>query len=253
MVRLPILPQESECSFGLQQFMATNRSKRYRAAAEQLDRKKAYPLNDAVATLKKFPPTKFDQTVTVSFRLGVDPKQSDQMVRGTCPLPHGSGKNVRVLVFAEGSAATAATNAGAEYVGFADLIKKVQEGFQDFDVAVATPAAMAEVRKLGKVLGPRGLMPNPKTGTVTDDTAKAVQEVKAGRVEFKLDKNGNVAVPVGKFSFEEKALVENGHAVIEAVVKARPATAKGRYLEGMTLSATMSPGIPVDPSPYLSV
>lgn len=233
--------------------MATNRSKRYRAATEQLDRRKNYNLNDAVATLKKFPPTKFDQTVTVSFRLGVDPKQSDQMVRGTCPLPHGSGKNVRVLVFAEGPAATAAKNAGAEHVGFADLIKKVQEGFQDFDVAVATPAAMAEVRKLGKVLGPRGLMPNPKTGTVTDDTAKAVGEVKAGRVEFKLDKNGNVAVPVGKFSFEEQKLVENGTAVIDAVVKARPATAKGRYLESMTLSATMSPGIPVDPSPYLSV
>ena len=233
--------------------MATNRSKRYRAAAEQVDRSKPYPLNEAVATLKKFPPTKFDQTVTVSIRLGVDPKQSDQMVRGTCPLPHGSGKQVRVLVFAEGEAAKAAKNAGAEFVGFKDLIQKVQEGFQDFDVAVATPAAMAEVRKLGKVLGPRGLMPNPKTGTVTDDTAKAIQEVKAGRVEFKLDKNGNVAVPVGKFSFEEKALVENGHAVIEAVVRARPATAKGRFLEAMTLSATMSPGVRIDPSPYLSV
>ncbi len=234
-------------------FMAINRSKRYRAAAEQVDRKKPYNLSDAVATLKKFPPTKFDQTVTVSFRLGVDPKQSDQMVRGTCPLPHGSGKQVRVLVFAEGAAAKAAKEAGAEYVGFKDMIEKCQQGFQDFDVAVATPAAMAEVRKLGKVLGPRGLMPNPKTGTVTDDTAKAVQEVKAGRVEFKLDKNGNVAVPVGKFSFEEKALVENGNAVIEAVVRARPATAKGRYLEGMTLSATMSPGIHLDPSPYMSV
>jgi large subunit ribosomal protein L1 len=233
--------------------MATNRSKRYRAASEQLDRKKNYNLNDAVATLKKFPPTKFDQTVTVSFRLGVDPKQSDQMVRGTCPLPHGSGKNVRVLVFAEGAAAKAAQEAGAEYVGFKDLIQKVQEGFQDFDVAVATPTAMAEVRKLGKVLGPRGLMPNPKTGTVTDDTAKAVTEVKAGRVEFKLDKNGNVAVPVGKFSFDEQKLVENGTAVIDAVVKARPATAKGRFLEAMTLSATMSPGIPVDPSPYVTV
>jgi large subunit ribosomal protein L1 len=233
--------------------MSTNRSKRYRAAAEQLDRSKSYNLPDAVATLKKFPATKFDQTVTVSIRLGVDPKQSDQMVRGTCPLPHGSGKLVRVLVFAEGDAAKAAKAAGAEFVGFKDLIQKVQEGFQDFDVAVSTPAAMAEVRKLGKVLGPRGLMPNPKTGTVTDDTAKAVQEVKAGRVEFKLDKNGNVAVPVGKFSFEEKALVENGHAVIEAVVRARPATAKGRFLEGMTLSATMSPGIRVDPSPYLTV
>ena len=232
--------------------MQNKRSKRYRAAAEQVDRKKTYAINDAVATLKKFPPTKFDQTVTVSFRLGVDPKQSDQMVRGTCALPHGSGKTVRVLVFAEGAAAKAATEAGAEHVGFMDLIKKVQEGFQDFDVAVATPAAMAEVRKLGKVLGPRGLMPNPKAGTVADDTAKAVQEVKAGRVEFKLDKNGNVAVPVGKFSFEEQALVENSNAVIEAVVRARPATAKGRYVDAMTLSATMSPGVKLDPSPYLA-
>src|SRR3977135_842879 len=233
--------------------MQKNRSKRYRAAAEQVDRTKTYNLNDAVETLKKLPPTKFDQTVTLSLKLGVDPKQSDQMVRGTCPLPHGSGKQVRVLVFAQGQAAEAAKEAGAEYVGFEDLIKKCQEGFQDFDVAVATPAAMAEVRKLGKILGPRGLMPNPKTGTVTEDTAKAVQEVKAGRVEFKLDKNGNVAVPVGKFSFEEKALVENGTAVIEAVVRGRPATAKGRYVEGMTLSATMSPGIHVDPATYLSV
>ena len=245
--------QESNRSLGLQEIMPQNRSKRYRASAEQVDRKKSYNLNEAVATLKKFQPTKFDQTVTVSFRLGVDPKQSDQMVRGTCPLPHGSGKQVRVLVFAEGAAAKAAKDAGAEYVGFKELIQKVQDGFQDFDVAVATPAAMAEVRKLGKVLGPRGLMPNPKTGTVTEDTAKAVQEVKAGRVEFKLDKNGNVAVPVGKFSFAENQLVENGNAVIEAVVRARPATAKGRYLEAMTLSATMSPGVHIDPSPYLSV
>src|SRR5213593_799711 len=233
--------------------MQRNRSKRYRAAAQQIDRVKAFNLPEAVSTLKKFPPTKFDQTVTVSFRLGVDPKQSDQMVRGTCPLPHGSGKKVRVLVFAEGKAANDAKEAGAEFVGFKDLIQKVQEGFQDFDVAVATPAAMAEVRKLGKVLGPRGLMPNPKAGTVSEDTAKAVEEVKAGRVEFKLDKNGNVAVPVGKFSFEEKALVENANAVIEAVVRARPATAKGRYLEGLTISATMSPGVRVDPAPYLSV
>src|SRR5437660_8208521 len=226
--------------------MQTNRSKRYRAAAEQVDRGKTYSLPDAVSTLKKFPPTKFDQTVTLSFRLGVDPKQSDQMVRGTCPLPHGSGKQVRVLVFAEGDAATAAKNAGAEHVGFKDLITKVQGGFADFDVAVATPAAMAEVRKLGKVLGPRGLMPNPKAGTVAEDTAKAVEEVKAGRVEFKLDKNGNIAVPVGKFSFEEKALVENGNAVIEAVVRARPATAKGRYVDAMTLSAKMWPGLKLD-------
>src|SRR3982074_1382633 len=233
--------------------MQQKRSKRYRTAAEQVDRSKPYNLNDAVATLKKFPPTKFDQTVTVSFRLGVDPKQSDQMVRGTRPLPHGRGKQQRVLVFAEGAAAKAAKDAGAEYVGFKDMIQKCQEGFQDFDVAIATPAAMAAVRKLGKVLGPRGLMPNPQAGNGTGHTAQAGQEVKAGRVEFKLDKNGNVAVPVGKFSFEEKALVENGTAVIDAVVRARPATAKGRYLEGITLSATMTPGIRLDPAPYLSV
>jgi large subunit ribosomal protein L1 len=208
-------------------------------------------LPEAVETLKKLPQTKFDQTVTLSFRLGVDPKQSDQMVRGTCPLPHGSGKKVRVLVFASGQAAEAAKEAGAEHVGFEDLIKKCQEGFQDFDVAIATQAAMSEVRKLGRVLGPRGLMPNPKTGTVTDDTAKAVREVKAGRVEFKLDKNGNVAVPMGKFSFEQQALVENGAAVIDAVVKARPATAKGKFVHNITMSATMSPGLRIDASPFL--
>ena len=231
--------------------MSSKRSKRYRAASEKVDAKKSYPLAEAVSVLKTLPPTKFDQTVTLSFRLGVDPKQSDQMVRGTTPLPHGSGKKVRVLVFAEGQAATLAKEAGAEFVGYKDLIEKVTGGFQDFDVAVATPAAMAEVRKLGKVLGPRGLMPNPKTGTVTDDTAKAVREVKAGRVEFKLDKNGNVAVPVGKFSFAAQALVENGNAVIEAVVKARPATAKGIFVENVTLSATMTPGLKVDASSFI--
>src|SRR3954452_4051696 len=233
--------------------MQTNRSKRYRAAAQQVDRAKNYSLADSVATLKKFSPTKFDQTVTLSFRLGVDPKQSDQMVRGTCPLPHGSGKQVRVLVFAEGEAARAAKDAGAEFVGMKDLIQKCQEGFQDFDVAIATPGAMAEVRKLGKVLGPRGLMPNPRTGTVTDDTAKAVKEVKAGRVEFKLDKNGNIAVPVGKFSFSPEALVDNGRTVIEAVVKARPATAKGVFVENVTLSATMLPGLKVDASSFIKI
>jgi large subunit ribosomal protein L1 len=173
------------------------------------------------------------------------------MVRGTCPLPHGSGKNVRVLVFAEGAAAEAARAAGAEYVGFKDMVQKCQEGFSDFDVAVATPGTMSEVRKLGKVLGPRGLMPNPKTGTVTEDTAKAIKEVKAGRVEFKLDKNGNVAVPTGKFSFEPQHLVDNCSAVIDAVVKARPASAKGRFVENITLAATMSPGIHVDAAPFL--
>ncbi len=231
--------------------MQKSRSKRYKSAVTLVDGHKKYALAEAVKTLKTLPPVKFDQTVTLSFKLGVDPRQSDQMVRGTCPLPNGSGKNVRVLVFATGQAAEAAKEAGAEFVGFEDLIKKVTGGFSDFDVAVATPAAMTEVRKLGKVLGPRGLMPNPKTGTVTDDTAKAVKEVKAGRVEFKLDKNANIAVPVGKFSFTEDFLVENGAAVIDAVVKSRPATAKGSFVETITLSATMSPGIAVDPAPFL--
>lgn len=231
--------------------MQKKRSKRYRAAAELVDSKKKHSLDEAITLLKTLPAPKFDQTVTLSFKLGVDPRQSDQMVRGTCPLPNGSGKNVCVLVFATGASADAAREAGAEFVGFEDLIKKVQGGFSDFDVAIATPSAMAEVRKLGKVLGPRGLMPNPKTGTVTDDTANAIKEVKAGRVEFKLDKNANIAVPVGKYSFEPTALVENGSAVIEAVVRSRPATAKGTFVQAITLSATMSPGVVVDPSPYL--
>jgi large subunit ribosomal protein L1 len=227
-------------------FMAINRSKRYRAAAELVDRSKSYNLNDAVAALKKFPPTKFDQTVTVSIRLGVDPKQSDQMVRGTCPLPHGSGKLVRVLVFAEGQSAKAAKEAGAEYVGFKDLIEKVQGGFQDFDVAVATPAAMAEVRKLGKVLGPRGLMPNPKTGTVTQDVAAAVKEIKAGKVEFRADKTSLVHVPVGKLSFDPQKLVDNATTVISSIVRAKPSAAKGKYIKSVTLSSTMGPGVPLD-------
>ena len=231
--------------------MAIKRSKRYRAAAEKVVAAKHYGLQEAVSVLKALPSTKFDQTVTLSFRLGVDPKQSDQMVRGTCPLPHGSGKSVKVLVFAEGAAAEAAREAGAEHVGYKDMVEKCVGGFQDFDVAIATPACMAEVRKLGKVLGPRGLMPNPKTGTVTDDTAKAVREVKAGRVEFKLDKNGNVAVPVGKISFSDDALRENGSAVIDAVVKSRPASAKGRFVEGIVMAATMSPGIRLDVSPFV--
>ncbi|MCX6958684.1 MAG: 50S ribosomal protein L1 [Verrucomicrobiae bacterium] len=231
--------------------MNKKHSKRYTAAAALVEAGKKYLLPDAVKVLKTMPVPKFDQTVALSIRLGVDPKQSDQMVRGTCPLPHGSGKNVRVLVFATGAAATAATEAGAEYVGFEEMIKKCQAGFSDFDVAIATPAAMAEVRKLGKVLGPRGLMPNPKTGTVSDDTAQAVREVKAGRVEFKLDKNGNVAVPVGKFSFSESQITENTAAVLEAVIKSRPATAKGSFVEAVTLAATMLPGIRVDAAPFL--
>ncbi len=233
--------------------MPKKRSKRYRKAAELVEAGKTYGLGDAVEVVKKFPAAKFDQSVTVSFHMGVDPKKSDQMVRGTCPLPHGSGREVRVLVFAEGEAATAAKNAGAEYVGYEQMIKKVQDGFQDFDVAVATPAAMAEVRKLGRFLGPRGLMPNPKTGTVTDDTAEAVKAVKAGRIDFKLDKNGCVSAAVGKVSFPPEQLVENSIAVVKAVVAAKPASAKGRYLQSATLSATMSPGVPFDISDYEKV
>src|SRR5215207_5551706 len=222
-------------------------SKRYTKATEQVDASKAYPLKNAVEVLAKFPKAKFNETIDLAFRLGVDPKQSDQMVRGTVPLPHGSGKTVRVLVFAKpGPSADAAKAAGAEFVGFDDMIKKCVEGWTDFDVAIATPEAMSEVRKLGKVLGPRGLMPNPKTGTVTDDTAKAVREVKAGRVEFKLDKAGNIHVPVGKASFNAAQLEENARAVIEAVAKARPSSVKGTYLESCALSATMSPPVRVD-------
>ena len=231
--------------------MARKPSKRYRNAIKMVDAVKLYPLNDAVKLLKELPKGKSDETVDLSFRLGVDPKQSDQMVRGTVALPHGSGKNVRVLVFAKGAAADAAKAAGADIVGFEDLVKKVQEGFQDFDVAVATPDAMTEVRKLGKVLGPRGLMPNPRTGTVTEDTAKAVRECKAGRVEFKLDKSGNVAVVAGKASFSPEFLEANAKAVIDAIVKARPATAKGRFVQTVTLSSTYSPGIRVDVASFV--
>jgi large subunit ribosomal protein L1 len=222
-------------------------SKRYKKALEQVDATKTYPLKDAVGVLAKFPKAKFNETVDLAFRLGVDPKQSDQMVRGTVPLPHGSGKVVRVLVFAKsGPAAESAKTAGAEFVGYEDMIEKCKGGWADFDVAIATPDAMVEVRKLGKVLGPRGLMPNPKTGTVTEDTAKAVKEVKAGRVEFKVDKAGNIHVPVGKASFAPNQLEENARAVIDAVARAKPHSAKGTYLCSCTLSATMSPPVRVD-------
>ncbi len=233
--------------------MPKNPSKRYRKALEAVDAKISYALNSAVEVLAKFPKAKFNETVEVAFKLGVDPKQSDQMVRGTVPLPHGSGKTVKVLVFARtGAAADAAKAAGAEYVGYEEMIKKCVEGWTDFDVAIATPEAMVEVRKLGKVLGPRGLMPNPKTGTVTEDTAKAVREVKAGRVEFKLDKAGNVHVPIGKASFTPIQLAENARVVIEAVAKARPASVKGSYLQSCTLSATMSPPVRIDVREFLA-
>jgi large subunit ribosomal protein L1 len=233
--------------------MPQEHSKRYRKAAELVESNKAYQLKEAVGVLAKFPKAKFNETIDLAFKLGVDPKQSDQMVRGTVPLPHGSGKTVRVLVFAQGQAAEAAKAAGAEYVGFDDMIKKCNEGWNDFDVAIATPAAMGEVRKLGKVLGPRGLMPNPKTGTVTDDTARAVKEVKAGRVEFKVDKGGNVHVPVGKASFAANQIEENARAVIEAVTKSRPSSVKGVFVQSCTLSATMSPGLRIDMREFVTI
>ncbi len=228
-------------------------SKRYREALSLVDLKKQYSLDEAIETLGKLPKTKFDQTIDLAIHLGVDPRQSDQMVRGTVPLPHGTGKTVRVLVFAaEGSdAAKAATDAGAEFVGFEEYLKKCREGWVDFDVAISTPDAMSEVRKLGKVLGPRGLMPNPKTGTVTEDTAKAVTEVKAGRVEFKIDKTANVHVPVGKLSFSPDQIKENAQVVIDALVKAKPAGAKGTYMLSCTLSGTMSPPVHLDVKPFV--
>ena len=231
--------------------MQTKRSKRYVEATKLVDKEKRYSLEEAAELIKKFPSPKFDQTVTVSMHMGVDPRKSDQMIRSTCPLPHGSGKNVRVVVFAVGDAAKAAEAAGAEEVCFEDLIKKVQAGYQDFDVAVATPDAMAEVRKLGRQLGPRGLMPNPKTGTVTDDTAAAVKAVKAGRVDFKLDRNGNISVGAGKLSFDARQLVENVEAVIDSVQRAKPPTARGRYIESLSITATMSPSVRVDASKYV--
>src|SRR5260221_14141521 len=228
-------------------------SKQFKKALEVVDAKKTYPLKDAVGVLAKFPKAKFNETIDLAFRLGVDPKQSDQMVRGTVPLPDGSGKTVRVLVFARsGASADAAKPAGAEDVGSEDMIANCVGGWTDFDVAIATPDAMIEVRKLGKLLGPRGLMPNPKTGTVTEDTAKAVKEVKAGRVEFKIDKAGNVHVPIGKASFTAEQITENARAVIDAVIKAKPHSAKGTYLQSCTLSASMSPPVGLDVREFLA-
>ena len=230
------------------------RSKNYRSAAEPIDPDATYSPLAAIKLAKAGSKAKFDETVDVAMRLGVDPRKADQMVRGTVYLPHGTGKTARVIVFAVGDKATeaeAAREAGADIVGGDELIEKVNGGWLEFDAVVATPDMMGKVGRLGRVLGPRGLMPNPKTGTVTDDTAKAVREVKAGRVEFKLDKGGNIAVPVGKFSFGVKELSENGAAVIEAVVKSRPATAKGVFVENVTLSATMMPGLKVDASSFV--
>ncbi len=221
------------------------RGKQYRAAAGKVEADKLYELSGAVAFIKENPCAKFDESVEVAFRLGVDPTKSDQMVRGTVSLPHGTGKSVSVLVFAQGEAADAAREAGAQHVGYEDMLEKVKEGWTGFDVAVATPDAMKEVRKLGRVLGPRGLMPNPKAGTVTDDTAAAVQECQAGRVEFRMDRHGNVMVPFGRVSFSAEQLSENCDVVVAAVQAARPTVAKGVYIKRCTVSSTMGPGLQI--------
>ncbi|OIO32674.1 MAG: 50S ribosomal protein L1 [Candidatus Omnitrophica bacterium CG1_02_40_15] len=210
------------------------------------DKNKTYSIQEAVTLLKKAPHVKFDETVEVSFNLGADPKQSDQMVRGTLMLPNGTGKKVKVLVLCKGEAANQAKVAGAEYVGGDDLIAKISSGWLDFDVVISSPDIMRDVGKLGKVLGPRGLMPNPKTGTVTNDLARAVKEAKAGKIEFKLDKQGNISLGVGKISFEEKAICENIDTVVGAVNKARPQATKGRFIKNIAISTTMGPGLKLD-------
>lgn len=223
-----------------------NRGKKYNLALEKTKEKSAYTLEEAVKKLKEVSFAKFNETVEVSLNLGVDPKQADQIVRGTVLMPHGTGKSVKVLVFAKGEKEIEAREAGADYVGAEDLAEKIQSGWLDFEACIATPEVMGLVGKLGKILGPRGLMPNPKTGTVTFDVAKAVREVKAGKIEYRVDKQGNVAAPVGKLQFDEKALLSNASAFFQAVLRARPASAKGQYLRSATLSASMSPPLRLD-------
>ena len=221
-------------------------SKRYDTAVSKMDREHEYPLEEAIGILKQMPAAKFDESVDLSFRLGVDPKHADQMVRGAVVLPNGIGKSVRVAVFAKGEKEREARDAGADVVGAEDLVEKVQGGAMDFDTAIATPDLMGQVGRLGKILGPRGLMPNPKLGTVTFDVARAVREAKAGKVEFRVDKAGNIHAPVGKRSFDAEKLAANAMALIEAIMRAKPSAAKGTYLRSLTLSATMSPGVQVD-------
>jgi len=222
------------------------RSKLYRARLAMMDRQTALPLDESLKILKQMPVAKFDETVEISFRLGIDPRQSDQIVRGAMVLPKGSGKTTFVAVVADGDAAQQAKDAGADEVGFEDLVERIKGGWLDFDVLIATPAAMKIVRKLGRVLGPRGLMPNPKTGTVTDNVTDAVGEAKAGRVEYRCDRGGCVHVPVGKLAFPFEDLLANAEAVAHQVVRARPASAKGIYVQSVTVCATMSPGVRVD-------
>jgi large subunit ribosomal protein L1 len=226
--------------------MARGQSKRYKQAAALFDRQTHYGLADAIDILKKMPIRKFDETVELSFRLGIDPRQADQLVRGTVVLPHGLGKSVSVAVFARGEPATAAEAAGADFVGAEDLVEKINGGWTDFDVAVATPDMMGQVGRLGRILGPRGLMPNPKSGTVTPDAARAVREAKAGRVEYRVDRTSNVHTPVGKASFDAQRLQENAQVLIDAIIRARPSATKGQYMRSVTLSTTMGPGIRLD-------
>ncbi len=224
------------------------KSKLYRAQLEKIDRGVQMTLADAVALLKELPQPKFDQTVEMAFRLGVDPKQTDQTVRGALPLPKGTGKSVKVCVITDNvDAQKEATGAGADFVGFEDIIEKIKGGWVDFDVLIASPSAMPKVRPLGRQLGPKGLMPNPKTGTVTDAVGKAVAEAKAGRVEFRADKGACVQVPVGKLSFKAEDIVANCEALVKALVKVKPASAKGVYFLSCTISGTMTPGIKIDP------
>ncbi len=223
------------------------RSKAYRKA-DELVQTRLYTPAEAVELARKTSTTKFDPTVEVALRLGVDPRKADQMVRGTVNLPHGTGKTARVLVFATGERAEQAEAAGADYVGSDDLIERIQGGFLDFDAVVATPDMMGKVGRLGRVLGPRGLMPNPKTGTVTTDVGKAVSDIKGGKIEFRVDRHGNLHFVIGKASFPDRALVENYAAALDEVNRLKPAAAKGRYLRKVTFTTTMGPGVPVDPS-----
>jgi len=222
--------------------------KRFTDATKRFDRDNLHDPVEAIELVKTLAPATFDETVEAAFRLGVDPRKADQMLRGTVSLPKGTGKSVRVAVFAQGDAARAAEEAGADVVGAEDLVARVEGGFMDFDVAIATPDLMGQVGKLGRTLGPRGLMPNPKTGTVTPDVAKAVSEFKAGKVEYRTDRYGNVHVPLGKVSFDSDALVENYAALLDELMRAKPAAAKGRYLKGVSLSSTMGPGVRIDPN-----
>jgi large subunit ribosomal protein L1 len=222
--------------------------KKYVEARGQIDRETVYSPAEAVRRLKAMPERKFDETVEVHFRLGLNVRHADEQLRGTLMLPHGTGKEVRIAVFAEGDKAREAQEAGADIVGSADLAKRIEEGFTEFDVAIATPDQMGNVGRLGRILGPRGLMPNPKTGTVTFDVGKAVSDAKAGKLEYRTDRGANVHVAIGKKSFDERALVENYAAVLDEVVRAKPAAAKGRYIRQITLTSTMGPGIRIDPA-----